>query len=190
MPRATTGTGSPRCRRRSLGSRRLAHARKHLFRRQPGPLRRHHRRQSLGPGSRHACRTWSITPTECRTKSCAHGLPELSAPFRDAAVTVPAGTHVHILLDRKTLTTAYPLLTVSGGKGAHIRLTYSEALYDKNNHKGDRDEVDDRTALGLTDSFLPDGGAHRIFEPLWWRTWRYLDLDIQTGRRAPARWIP
>ncbi len=39
----------------------------------------------------------------------------------------------------------------------------------------------DRTALGLTDSFLPDGGPHRIFMPLWWRTWRYLDLDITTG---------
>ena len=39
----------------------------------------------------------------------------------------------------------------------------------------------DRAALGLTDSFLPDGGAHRTFEPLWWRTWRYLDLDIQTA---------
>jgi alpha-L-rhamnosidase len=34
-----------------------------------------------------------------------------------------------------------PRLTVSGGKGAKIRLTYSEALYDKDQHKGDRDEV-------------------------------------------------
>ena len=23
---------------------------------------------------------------------------------------------------------------------------------------------------------------HRFFEPLWWRTWRYLDIDIETGR--------
>jgi hypothetical protein len=106
--------------------------------------------------------------------------PALKA-FPTAPVTVPAGSHVHLMLDRKTLTTAYPLLTVSGGKGAHIRLTYSEALYDKNLHKGDRDDVGDRTAHGLTDSFLPDGGPHRSFEPLWWRTWRYLDLDIQTG---------
>jgi hypothetical protein len=88
---------------------------------------------------------------------------------------------VHILLDRKTLTTAYPILTVSGGKGAHIWLTYSEALYDKEMHKGDRDEVGDRKAHGLKDSFLPDGGAKRVFEPLWWRTWRYLDLDIETA---------
>jgi hypothetical protein len=107
-------------------------------------------------------------------------LPELKA-FPASPVTVPAGSHIHILLDRKTLTTAYPLLTVSGGKGAHIRMVYSEALYDKQQHKGDRDAVDDRVAIGITDNFLPDGGAHRVFEPLWWRTWRYLDLDIQTG---------
>jgi alpha-L-rhamnosidase len=101
--------------------------------------------------------------------------------FPAAPVIVPASNHVHILLDRKTLTTAYPRLTVSGGKDTKIRLTYSEALYDKDKHKGDRDEVGDRVAMGLTDSFLPDGGQHRSFEPLWWRTWRYLDLDITTG---------
>jgi alpha-L-rhamnosidase len=101
--------------------------------------------------------------------------------FPKSAVTVPPGSHVHLLLDRKTLTTAYPHLTVSDGKGAKIRLTYSEALYDKDQHKADRDAVENRTALGLTDSFLPDGGDHRTFTPLWWRTWRYLDLDIETA---------
>ena len=106
--------------------------------------------------------------------------PEVSQ-FPAAAVTVPAGSHVHILLDRKALTTAYPILTVSGGKGAKIWLTYSEALYDKEMDKGDRNEVGDRKAHGLKDSFLPDGGAKRVFEPLWWRTWRYLDLDIETA---------
>jgi hypothetical protein len=103
------------------------------------------------------------------------------AHFPAEPALLPPGVHVHILLDRKTLTTAYPQLTVSGGKGAQIRLVYTEALYDKDDHKGDRDEVADRTAHGITDSFLPDGGPHRTFEPLWWRTWRYLDLDIQTA---------
>ena len=95
--------------------------------------------------------------------------------------TLQANSHLHILLDRKTLTTAYPQLTVSGGKGATVKLTYAEALYDKDHHKADRDEVAGREALGLTDSFLPDGGQHRTFEPLWWRTWRYLALDITTS---------
>jgi len=98
-----------------------------------------------------------------------------------APQNIPANTHLHLLLDRKTLTTAYPQLTVSGGNGSKIVLTYSEALYDKDLHKGDRDEVAGRKALGLTDSFLPDGGEHRTFEPLWWRTWRYLDLDVTTA---------
>ena len=101
--------------------------------------------------------------------------------FPSHAVEIAASKHLHLLLDRKTLTTAYPRLLVSGGKGAKIRLTYAEALYDKDQHKGDRDEVANRTALGISDIFLPDGGQHRSFEPLWWRTWRYLDLEIETA---------
>jgi hypothetical protein len=106
--------------------------------------------------------------------------PSLSH-FPGTAAGLPLRSHFHFILDRKTLTTAYPRLTVSGGKDAKIRFTYAEALYDKNQHKGDRDEVANRIALGITDTFLPDGGAHRAFEPLWWRTWRYLDIDIKTA---------
>ncbi len=110
--------------------------------------------------------------------------------FPQTTVTIASHQHVHLLLDRKTLITAYPYLTVSGGKGSTIWFTYSEALYDNKEHKGDRDALtytdadgkeQPRVALGLRDEFLPDGGDNRTFEPLWWRTWRYLDLDIVTG---------
>jgi hypothetical protein len=113
-----------------------------------------------------------------------------SIPNLENPSVLRPNSHYEILLDRKTLTTAYPELIVSGGKGSHIVLTYSEALYDDKKHKGDRDSTDytdakgvkhPRKAFGLTDSFLPDGGQHRTFMPLWWRTWRYLDLDITTG---------
>lgn len=115
--------------------------------------------------------------------------PSLQA-FPASPVTIPANSHVQILLDRSTLTTGYPELTVSGGKGAQIWLTYSEALYDNKGHKDDRNAIDytdaqgvkhPRTARGQRDEFLPDGGDHRTFEPLWWRAWRYLNLDIETG---------
>jgi hypothetical protein len=102
-------------------------------------------------------------------------------PTFDPPSTLLANSHYHLLLDRKRLTTAYPRLVVSGGKGSKIRITYAEALYDKQGHKGDRDEFKGRTAHGMHDSFLPDGGQHRVFEPLWWRTWRYLDIDIETA---------
>jgi len=110
--------------------------------------------------------------------------------FPGQSAQLPPNIHVHLTLDRKTLTTAYPELTITGGKGSHITFTYSEALYDDKKHKGDRDSAEysdsngvkhARRALGLADSFLPDGGQHRVFMPLWWRTWRYLDLDITTG---------
>ncbi len=110
--------------------------------------------------------------------------------FPASPITIPAHAHIHLLLDRQTLTTAYPILSVSGGKGASLWLTYSEALYDNHKHKGDRNALSytdaqgvsqPRQAHGLKDEFLPDGGVNRVFEPLWWRTWRYLDLDIQTA---------
>jgi alpha-L-rhamnosidase len=130
----------------------------------------------------------AYSPTSAGTTVSAD--MSLSAPFPESPGIVPPQTHTHILLDRKTLTTAYPSLTVSGGKGSHIWLTYSEALYDDKRQKGDRDALDyigpdgvkrPRNAYGLRDRFLPDGGSHRTFTPLWWRTWRYLDLDITTG---------
>jgi hypothetical protein len=100
--------------------------------------------------------------------------------FPAAPVTIAANTHAHILVRRDAVVSAYPELTVSGGVGATIRLTYSEALYDTALKKTDRDLVEDRKALGIFDTFLPDG-QRRGFLPLWWRTWRYAELDIQTG---------
>ena len=58
---------------------------------------------------------------------------------------------------------------------------YTESLYDKDQKRSQRDAVGDLTALGLTDVVLPDGGPSRSFMPLWWRTWRFLDLKIQTA---------
>ena len=100
--------------------------------------------------------------------------------FPSSQVTVAAHTHAHLLLDRGELTTAYPKLKFSGGAGSHITMVYAEALYDAQKHKGNRNEVGDRVALGITDEVHPDGGDGESFEPLWWRTWRYMDIEVQT----------
>ncbi|WP_263357557.1 alpha-L-rhamnosidase-related protein [Acidicapsa ligni] len=101
--------------------------------------------------------------------------------FPAAPVTIAAHSTVHLMLDRSELTTAYPKLMFSGGKGSHVTLTYAEALYDAEKHKGNRNEVGTRQALGYVDEVVPDGGAHRVFEPLWWRTWRYVDVAVETA---------
>ncbi|MGA2323200.1 MAG: alpha-L-rhamnosidase C-terminal domain-containing protein [Sedimentisphaerales bacterium] len=93
---------------------------------------------------------------------------------------VPANTRATILFDQTFLTTAYPELSVSGGKDSQIVLTFSEALFDSKMQKGNRDEIEGRKITGFTDTFLPDGGDNRLFSTLWFRTWRYLQMDIQT----------
>ena len=70
--------------------------------------------------------------------------------------------------------------TVSGGRDATIAVTYSEALYDAQGHKGNRNEIAGRHIQGITDEFIAGGGDERRFQPLWWRTWRYLRLDVTT----------
>ena len=104
-----------------------------------------------------------------------------SSGFPESAVVIPPHTTTQLLLDRKTLTTAYPELTFSGGRGSRIVLTYAEALYDARLKKGNRNAIAGRHAIGFHDIVLPDGGKQHVFEPLWWRTWRYIQIDIQTG---------
>ena len=97
-----------------------------------------------------------------------------------APLQVPAGTKARILLDQAELTTAYPELRVSGGQDAHIRLSYAEALFDAAGNKGNRDDVEDKELRGYVDIFYPDGGENRLFRPLWFRTWRYVELAVET----------
>lgn len=100
--------------------------------------------------------------------------------FPAAPVTIPANSHVILLLDHRVLQTAYPELTVSGGRDAQIKVTYAEALYDAQGQKGNRNEIAGRHIEGITDEFISGGGSTQVFEPLWWRAWRYLQLDITT----------
>ena len=96
-----------------------------------------------------------------------------------APVTIPAQTRATILLDQTYLTTAYPELVVSGGRGAEVVLAHAEALY-KGREKGNRNETEGKEMRGYEDRYLPDGGQHRLFRPLWWRTFRYLQITVET----------
>jgi alpha-L-rhamnosidase len=104
-------------------------------------------------------------------------------PQQAIAFTVPANTKTRLLLDQSHLTTAFPELIVSGGKGAVIELGYAESLFApgaQRGGKGNRNEIEGKEFLGYYDIFTSDGGAHRMFRPLWWRTYRYVDLKIET----------
>ncbi len=104
--------------------------------------------------------------------------PKEISPF-----TIPANTKAVLLLDQGFETTAYPVFKISGGKNANIRFQYAEALYEKGgneNSKGNRNEVENKVFKGYEDKIVSDGGSDRIYVPLWWRTYRYINLTIET----------
>jgi alpha-L-rhamnosidase len=103
-----------------------------------------------------------------------------TAKFPAAPVEVAAHSSAKLLLRRDAMISAYPELEVAGGAGATIKVCYSEALYDDARKKADRDLVGDRRLLGFCDTFLPDGGR-RPFAPLWWRTFRYMEIEVGTA---------
>jgi hypothetical protein len=97
---------------------------------------------------------------------------------------VPAKTRTVILLDQGYLTNAFAVLEASGGTGSTVRLVYAEALKDVQGNKGNRNEIDGKTIAGVRDEFRLDGGEHRRFQTLWFRTYRYVQLEIQTADEA------
>ena len=108
---------------------------------------------------------------------------EASAAFLQAAgdLVVPARTRRVLLLDQAHLTNAYAVLETSGGAGSTITLTYAEALKDADGRKGNRNEIEGKTIGGITDVFRPDGGAKRRFQTLWFRTYRYVQVEVETA---------
>ena len=95
--------------------------------------------------------------------------------------TIAPNKKITVLLDQGVLTTGYPELVVTKGKGSTIKLTYSESLFDSKGSKGNRSVIENKSIIGYSDFFLPDGLPDRLFRPLWFRTWRYLQMDIETS---------
>lgn len=112
-------------------------------------------------------------------------------PAAKTKLTIPSNTQATILLDQGFLTNSYPALSFSRGKGAGISMAYAEGLYIgdekeiKGGHiplfpKGNRNEIEGKLFIGKKDSVLSDGTIGQEYTPLWWRTYRYLQLDIKT----------
>src|SRR5579871_123800 len=106
---------------------------------------------------------------------------EQAESFPASPVVIPPHTKATILIDHATVLSAYPELTVSGGEGTRISMAFAEALYDSEGNKGNRGEITNRLLRGLTDEFIADGGRQRFFAPLWWRTWRFMELKVSTA---------
>lgn len=99
-------------------------------------------------------------------------------------VIIPPNTKLKVLIDNKNLSMGYPELLVSGGGSSKIKVVYSEALFDRNGFKGNRNEIEGKEIHGYSDIFMPDGGDQRLLRPLWIRTFRFVELEIETKSEA------
>ena len=115
----------------------------------------------------------------------------LSAPAdilqKRVPLTIPAYSSVKILLDNKQLSTGYFSVLLSRGKGAEITIGYAESLYECSDgndvpvYKGNRDQIEGKCFWGYADKLLADGGKDRLYTTLWWRTYRYVQIEIHTA---------
>lgn len=110
-------------------------------------------------------------------------------PAEKGAITIPSHTKARILLDQTYLTNAYPTIIFCKGKDAGISMSYAEGMYivepgNKNwraqGRKGNRDEIEGKRFVGRKDSIISDGSNGQQFTPLNWRTYRYLQLIVET----------
>lgn len=140
---------------------------------------------------------WQLVPSELPqmeesltrfdTVRRSEGLESDSAFLHgEGDLVIPAGTRTSILIDQAHLTNAYVVMDLSGGAGSSIQLTYAEALLDADGQKGNRDDIEGKTIKGIHDAIYPDGGADRSYQTLWFRTYRYVQLDIETADQPLA----
>ncbi|HMG70181.1 MAG TPA: alpha-L-rhamnosidase C-terminal domain-containing protein [Gemmatimonadaceae bacterium] len=150
------------------------------------------KRRAMAPGEYGEVSGWqleprSIPPMEEKEQRLARvrratGVETDGAFLRGTGdLVIPPRTTAVILLDQAHTTNAYPVLETSGGAGSLVRLTYTEALVDAKGQKGNRNDIEGRTVRGVHDVFLPDGGARRRFTTLYWRSFRYIQMDITTA---------
>ena len=100
--------------------------------------------------------------------------------FGTKPLQIPANSKHTILIDQGYVTLGYPKLHLSGGKKTQIKIKYSEAMYDANNQKGNRNELEGKVIKGISDIYVMDGGQNRVFQPIWFRAFRFIQLEIET----------
>ena len=106
------------------------------------------------------------------------------------SLTLQTETKYVMVLDAGELNTGYLMLKMSGGQGSSIRIRYAEA-YSKEvaddvtingvrnviTKKGIRDDPCEGVLIGHEDVYKPSG-REETYEPFWFRTFRFIQLEI------------
>jgi len=109
------------------------------------------------------------------------------------SIHIPANSHEIVEINAGELTTGYLQLAVSGGAGTVIKILASESYAYPDDESGrrmrmyrkvDRTDYQGGSLYGYTDEYTVAGfGTEEkpeVYEPFWFRTFRFIQLDITT----------
>lgn len=102
-------------------------------------------------------------------------------------INIPSNSKVCIQLDACQLVTGFLNLQVNGGKKSKIKISYAECYFeiseDGSRRKGNRVVSCEKELYGGYDTYYP-GGLTATYEPFFFRTFRFVQLDIETEDQA------
>ncbi|MEK3850251.1 MULTISPECIES: family 78 glycoside hydrolase catalytic domain [Paenibacillus] len=128
-----------------------------------------------------------ITKIHGIKRSMAENL--LCSSNTERGVPIPARQQVHMDLDAGELTTGYLSIRLRGGKGSTVKLLAAECYEGQDSqmwqrNKGNREDHNGQL-LGDYDTYRVSGSASKqieeVYEPFWFRTFRYVRLEIETA---------
>lgn len=123
-------------------------------------------------------------------KVMASSVPGLSS--ENECIEIPTYASFFVEYDAGELCTGYPNLMIKSGRGAAVKITYAESYSadgGKYRLKGRRDDNRAYQFFGCSDTYLASGLEDR-YEPFWWRTFRFVRLDVQTADESLTLFRP
>ncbi|MBB3128441.1 hypothetical protein FHS19_003095 [Paenibacillus rhizosphaerae] len=131
-----------------------------------------------------------------RAQGCEANELDTLRGLESASVIVPAGSKLWFELDAGLLTTGYLHLAFSGGKGTEFRIVCAECYEpeasnaSKGRMKGVRTMSKGGKLVGDPDVYLASGAgtpeSPEVYEPFWFRTFRYVRVEITGGNEPIA----
>jgi hypothetical protein len=108
-------------------------------------------------------------------------------------IKIPSNSKISIKLDASQLVTGFLNLYVIGGRNGKIKISYAESYFEISKEgkrrKGNRVESHEEALYGGYDTYYP-GGGEALYEPFFFRTFRFVQLDIETKEEAMQIKLP
>ncbi len=122
----------------------------------------------------------------------ASDLPAFTFGGLTAPAVIPPHTKRAVELDAGGHMTAFLRLGLTGGAGACVTVRYAESYARREGRhlmKGRRDDWEHYELIGHEDEYRPSGGED-VYEPFWFRTFRFLRIEVETADEPLTVGIP